>query len=68
MQAMDRADMSAPQLAERIFCERKSIYAYCYGYTAPDAVRLARICKVLHVSADWLLFGKGEPHEEDNQG
>lgn len=58
--AMNRKGMSCAQLARRVYCDRKSIYAYIHGDTSPSATTLARMCHVLGVTADWLLFGKEE--------
>lgn len=45
-------------VAEQIGVERKALYSYADGSTVPNAVILAKLCVVLGVSADWLLFGK----------
>ncbi len=59
-QAMDLRDRTSSQLAKDVRVDRKTIYSYRGGDTSPSATVLARICENLHVSADWLLFGKGE--------
>lgn len=48
------------QLAEKIGMERKSVSMWVNGYSMPNALILARMCKVLKVSADYLLFGEGK--------
>lgn len=58
-QAMNNRGLNAVQLGELIDMERKTIYTWQWGYTMPNALILARICKVLDVSADYLLFGSG---------
>lgn len=45
------------ELSERIGMERKSIGKYVNGESTPNCLFLARICKYLDVSADYLLFG-----------
>lgn len=50
--------MSKKEFAEKIGKERKAVYLYLDGTTPPDTFTLAKICVVLKVSADWLLFGK----------
>ena len=56
--AIEDAEVSTRQLCDCTGKERKTIYAYKNGYTSPDALTLARMCCLLRVSADWLLFGK----------
>lgn len=58
-QAMYDRDMSASQLAKLVGMERKTVYTWQWGYTMPNSLILARICNVLGVSADYLLFGSG---------
>lgn len=55
--AIDDAGVTTRQLCECTRKERKTIYAYKNGDSSPDAVTLARMCCLLQVSADWLLFG-----------
>lgn len=50
--------MSKVEFARKIGRERKMTYEYLNGTTPPDTFTLAKICIALHVSADWLLFGK----------
>ena len=56
-QAMYDKDINATQLGRLVGMERKSVYTWQWGYTMPNSLILARICKVLGVSADYLLFG-----------
>ena len=58
-QAMYDKDMSGVQLAKLVGMERKSVYSWQWGYSMPNSLILARICKALDVSADYLLFGSG---------
>lgn len=60
VQVMDLREQNTSQLAKTIRVDRKTIYCYRCGETSPSATILARICENLRVSADWLLFGKGE--------
>ena len=64
-QVIEEKQITTRQLCECTRKERKTIYAYKNGDTSPDAVTLARMCCLLGVSADWLLFGKdkGGTHE-----
>ena len=56
-ETIEAQGITTRQLCECTGKERKTIYAYKYGDTAPDALTLARMCCLLRVSADWLLFG-----------
>lgn len=58
-QAMYDRDMNASQLAKLVGMERKTVYSWQWGDSMPNSLILARICKVLGVSADYLLFGSG---------
>lgn len=58
-QAMYDGDMNASQLAKLVGMERKTVYTWQWGYSMPNSLILARICKALGVSADYLLFGSG---------
>lgn len=48
-------NINAIQLADRIGVERKTIYAWYNGTTAPDIYRFNKLCNIFGVSADWLL-------------
>lgn len=48
------------QLAEMIGMERKSVSLWVNGYSMPNSLILAKMCKVLDISADYLLFGEKE--------
>lgn len=54
--AIEAQGITTRQLCECTGKERKTIYAYKYGDSSPDAVTLARMCCLLQVSADYLLF------------
>ena len=56
--AISDIGMSQKQLAEKIGMERKAVSMWANGYSMPNSLILARICKVLNVSADYLLFGE----------
>lgn len=43
---------------------RKAVLSWLNGDTLPNATALGRMCKVFHVSADYLLFGKEEKNEQ----
>lgn len=52
---LDRRGMSQRELADRIGCTEVSVSRYITGARMPKAPTLARIAKVLNVSADMLL-------------
>lgn len=58
--AIKNKGISKKQLALEIGCERKTPIAWAAGDSLPNALYLARMCKTLGVSADWMLFGKEE--------
>lgn len=55
---MHDKEINNTQLAYKIGMERKSVSYWVNGYSMPNSLILARICKVLDVSADYLLFGE----------
>ena len=46
-------------LAKAIGLNRKSIYRWLNGESAPNIVYFMRLCDIFHVSADWLIYGRG---------
>lgn len=47
------------EIAQRIGTKRKAFCSYINARSMPDALRLACLCAVFNVSADYLLFGRG---------
>lgn len=60
------AGLTQEQLGELLGVTRQAVSKWESGQTVPDAVTVARLCKALHVSADYVLLGK-EPEETDSQ-
>ena len=56
--SMKTKNINNTKLAEMIGMERKTVSMWVNGYSMPNSLILARICKVLSVSADYLLFGE----------
>jgi transcriptional regulator with XRE-family HTH domain len=54
-EAIHASGLPTPQICDAVGIERKSLYSWKAGHSAPDAIRLAKLCVLLHVSADWLL-------------
>ena len=46
------------ELSRRSGVARSSLYYYMYDGVSPNISVFARICKVLKVSSDFILFGK----------
>jgi transcriptional regulator with XRE-family HTH domain len=65
--AMDKAGMTMPELGRGMKPKRNgvlegdlgraAVWGWQNGYGFPNAVQLAEICRRLHISADYLLFG-----------
>ncbi len=56
--AIGKKDIYITELARLIGMHRSTIYSWMTGVSSPDAASLAAICRVLDVSADWLIFGE----------
>ena len=56
--SMKTKNINYTKLAEMIGMERKTVSMWVNGYSMPNSLILARMCKVLNVSADYLLFGE----------
>ena len=56
--SMKTKNINNTKLAEMIGMERKAVSMWVNGYSMPNSLILARMCKVLNVSADYLLFGE----------
>lgn len=57
-QAIYDRGLTKAGVAREIGVDRKSIISYTYGDSTPDVDILRRLCTVLSVSADYLIFGK----------
>ena len=55
---MENKNTSISQLAKMTGVSRGTIYSWQYGDTMPNSLILAKICKILDASADYLLFGE----------
>ena len=56
--------LSQKKIAETLKCDRKNIHYYESGKMGITAKYLYDLCKLLDVSADYLLFGIGENSKE----
>lgn len=56
--AIYESGLNCTEIANRVGCDRKSIYSYRDNESNPDVFVVAKLCCVLGVSADYLLFGK----------
>ena len=57
-QVFSESGLTCQEIARRCGVSPKCIYKYWYNQSSPSVQNLARICSVLNVSADYLLFGK----------
>lgn len=57
------AGLTQEQLGELVGVTRQAVSKWESGQTVPDALTVAKLCEVLHVSADYVLLGK-EPEEQ----
>lgn len=53
-----RSNMTQKEVAYEIGWEQKAVRGWLYGDRMPNALALARLCRLFGVSADYLLFGK----------
>lgn len=53
-----KSGLEITELSRKSGVSRTSVYCYIYNGIAPNISALAKLCKVLNVSADYLLFGK----------
>ena len=54
-QAMDMQGMKQVELAEATNITEVSISRYVNDLRIPNTSELCKLCKALHISADWLL-------------
>lgn len=59
--AMFRQDISNQELAQEMYVAASTISGYRTGRRSPKVDDLARLAKILHVSADYLLGLSNEP-------
>lgn len=57
------AGLTQEQLGELLGVSRQAVSKWESGQTVPDTVTVARLCRELHVSADYVLLGR-EPEED----
>lgn len=61
-QALDARDMEPPDLIRRTELSKGTIYNVLNDTTKPDKIwadTAAKICDVLRINRDWLLYGRG---------
>ena len=57
-QVRKAAGLTQEQLGEMVGVTRQAVSKWEAGQTVPDALTVARLCEVLHVSADYVLLGR----------
>lgn len=63
-QARKRAGLSQEQLGEQLGVSRQAVSKWESGQTNPDVSYVARMCRVLEVSSDWLLLEEESARED----
>lgn len=63
-EALDRAGLNAPAVAERLGWSRHNVTSYLSGRSAPPADKLAAILRVCRGSADEVLGLSGQVADE----
>ena len=53
-----KAGMSQEDLAEKIDVSRQTLSKWEQGQSSPDLERFAKLCDVLHVSPNELIYGE----------
>ena len=56
--ARKQAGLSQEQLGEKLGVSRQAVSKWESGQTNPDVTYVARMCRLLEVSSDWLLLRK----------
>ena len=55
---IENSGLTITEISRRTGLSRSLIYAYMYDGKNPTVISLWKLCTVLHVSADWILFGR----------
>lgn len=56
--AMDDKGINQKELARKIGCDKKAPMTWLQGASTPNVVYFARMCKILGVSAQYMLYGE----------
>lgn len=56
--ALKEKDMTYMEFARRIGCDKKTVYNWIEGISSPDMVSIEKMCKILRVTSDYLIFGE----------
>lgn len=57
-QTRKAAGLTQEQLGELVGVSRQAVSKWESGQTVPDALTVARLCRELHISADYILLGR----------
>lgn len=63
-QALFDKGLTVTQVARQTSMSRSQIYGYFYYGNQPNVGAFASLCRILGVSADYLLFGKSDKDEQ----
>lgn len=53
-----KSGLEITEISKRTKMARSSVYGYMYYGITPNITALAKLCVVLNIDADYLLFGK----------
>lgn len=56
--AIGKSGLSICRIADKLNTSRRTIYCWLDGDALPNSFSLVKLCNILDVSADYLLFGK----------
>ena len=62
--ARKKAGLSQEQLGEKLGVSRQAVSKWESGQTNPDVAYITEMCRLLGVSADWLLLGEERADEQ----
>ena len=64
--ARKRADLTQEELSEKVGVTPQYLSDLERGLVGPSVPTLVRICTILNVSSDFILFGKGDASDDSN--
>lgn len=67
MLVINAKGLELSEVADMAGINRSSVYDYCLYGKSPNIVQLEKLCKALNVSADYLLFGKNNNYQKQQQ-
>lgn len=59
-EAIANSGLKMSEIRRKVNISDSCLYSYVNGVTLPSVTTLANLCRVLNVSADYLLFGRSK--------